>query len=239
MYVLDRLSIPEADQGTNNKFEPDKLAKPPLNERELSVIDLLQIFWRRGWTILLVAATLTVSVVAFDLLLRTPTYEASAEMLLRYEQQSPASVQELERVMPTMLRATDSLPFAEDVVSRLDLDIPPEQVVENLSAVRSRQPAAANTPFFEIVYRDENPQRARLIVETAVEVFNERISEVNPSATPISARVWRETTLQDTPVAPKPWRDGIIALVCGMALGMTLAIILERPWFEQGLQQDS
>jgi succinoglycan biosynthesis transport protein ExoP len=58
-------------------------------------------------------------------------------------------------------------------------------------------------------------------------VFSEQVSEVSPSASAITATVWERAETPEVPVSPNPVRNGFLALVLGLMLGVGLAFLLE------------
>jgi capsular polysaccharide biosynthesis protein len=67
---------------------------------------------------------------------------------------------------------------AEAVVERLDLDLTPEQLLQNLSVEQ-----ISTTQFIQVSYRDPDPEEARRVVNAVGEVFSEQVSEAPDTAT--------------------------------------------------------
>ena len=63
-------------------------------------------------------------------------------------------------------------------------------------------------------------------------MFSEQVSEVSPSANAVTATVWERAVVPDEPVSPRPLRDGLLALVMGLMIGVGLAFLLE--YFDDG-----
>ncbi|MCA3748410.1 MAG: capsular biosynthesis protein, partial [Rubrobacter sp.] len=61
----------------------------------------------------------------------------------------------------------------------------------------------------------------------ALPIFSERVSEVSPGANAITATVWEEAVVPETPVSPDPLLNGLVALALGLLLGLGLAFLLE------------
>ena len=196
-------------------------------EYGVSLRDLLAVFGRRLWMIVLVTVVCVGFVVGFDLLQR-PIYEAQITILIGQEQGDTApgtlggDVQGLREITQTMTEAVNTRPVAEEVIRRLNLQESPEEFLGNLSAER-----VGETQFIEVAYRDPSSERARQIADTIGAVFSERVSEVSPSANSITATVWEEALAPESPVSPNPLRDGLLALVLGSILGMGLAFLLD------------
>jgi capsular polysaccharide biosynthesis protein len=192
-----------------------------------SPIVFLRVLRRRLWIILLVALMLMGLAVGLSVL-QTPTYVASSLILVGQKDTnlpSPdilGSVQGLQESTETMAKAVDTRPIAEEVVERLDLRESSQDLLDNLSA----EPVAF-TSFIEVTYEDSSPERAQRIVNTVGEAFSDRVALVSPSANSITATVWEDAAMPDSPVSPNPVRNGIGALALGLLLGVGLALLLE------------
>lgn len=208
--------------------EPDSFEETPRKDFISSPGDVFRIIWRRLWTIVLVAVVLTGSALAFSLA-QTPTYEAS--ILIVVGQKSPAKGERLatkdivdpDMLVATVARAVDTRPVAEGVVKRLNLpgtEVP--EVMNNMNVA-----ADPGTTFIQVSYRDSDPRQAQRIANTIGEAFSKQVSELNVTATPITARVWQQAALPETPANPKPLLLGGLALVVGTLLGTMLAFVFE------------
>ncbi len=83
------------------------------------------------------------------------------------------------------------------------------------------------TTFVEVSYRDTDAERAHRIANAIGEKFSGQVSELNVSATPVTAQVWQGATLPGTPVSPGPLLNAALALVIGPVLAIGLAFLLE------------
>jgi len=68
---------------------------------------------------------------------------------------------------------------------------------------------------------------APLIVNAIGEAFSDQVSELNVSATPITAQVWQRATLSETPASTRLLPNAGLALVIGTLLGTALAFVFE------------
>jgi capsular polysaccharide biosynthesis protein len=188
---------------------------------------IVQIIRRRLWTIVLVAVVAVGSALGFSLL-QTPTYEASVMILVGQKTTGDtlpgaADVSDLQDVALTVAKAVPTVPIAETVVERLNLQSEgTKKVLVNTSAEPD-----PGTMFVKISYRDSDAERAQLIANTTGEVLSDRISEVSVAANSITATVWEPATLPTTPISPDPLRNSLIALVLGIIIGVMLAFLLE------------
>lgn len=205
----------------------DSANTPPSSEPTLAVSDFLRIVWRRLWVVMLVAVLLTGMTVGASFM-QPPVYEASTEVLVGQEQKgdTPVSlasdIMVLQEIALTVVEAVDSRVVAEDVIEELGLQTTPEAFLGNLSVQQ-----VPETQFIQITYGGANPEQAQKIANTVAAVSSERISEVSPSASAITATVWEPAVEPNTPVSPEPVRNGILALMLGIMLGVGLTFLLE------------
>lgn len=197
-------------------------------EYVLSLGELLQVMWRRLWVIALTALTIAALAVGFSIFIQTPQYVASTKILIGQEQIEEGSglggeVQGLQDVTLTMAEAVATRSVVEGAVEREGLSASPENILDSLTSEQ-----VPETQFIEVSYTDADPQRAQEIVNAVSLVFSERVTEVSPGASPVTATVWDEAQAPQDPVSPNPVRDGALALVAGAILGVGLAFLVER-----------
>ena len=193
----------------------------------ISPLDVVRVLRRRLWIVILVAIVVVASAVGVSLL-QTPVYEASIKILVGQKttaNNTPLSgnVQGLQEITQTVADAVTARPIAQSVVEKQNL---PEGYTETLLDNLSVEPEP-NTMFITVSYDDPDPERARSVANTIGSVFSKRVAEVGPSANAITATVWEPAILPESPVRPDPLRNGAIALVLGIFLGIGLAFLLE------------
>jgi capsular polysaccharide biosynthesis protein len=210
--------ITEPRQGTSGLGESSE------GDLILPAGDLFQVIWRRLWVILLTILLCVGLAVGYSLQ-QTPLYQASIKILVGQDQgfvTDPVQTQNLQNLALTLSEAVTTRPVGESVVRRLDLRWPPEYVVYRTSAE-----VIADTQFIEVTYTDTDPRRAQRIVNAIGDAFSERVSEVSPKVSGVSATVWERADTPQSPVSPNPLRNGLIAFVVGGMLGVGLAFLLE------------
>jgi capsular polysaccharide biosynthesis protein len=218
------------DREASDIFSPVPEDRYALSENQygLSLKDVARVLWERLPVILLVAGLLTGLVVAFNLA-QTPMYEASTKVLIVQERTGEATdqplssqVDGLQQLAGVMTEVVDSQRMAQATIKRTDLQVPPGELVNNLSAEQVNE-----TPVVEIKYEDSRPERAKLIANTIPKVLPDQVSDVNIGTTgPITAKVLDPAFAPSHPVSPNPLRNGFIALVLGLMLGVGLAFLL-------------
>jgi capsular polysaccharide biosynthesis protein len=207
----------------------DMLGRNPEDTYGLSLGDAGRIIWKRMPIILLVAVLLTALVVGLSRL-QTPVYEASSKALIVEERQKDAAAQPLSsqvdglnQLAVVMIQVADSRRVAEATIDRLNLNITPDEFVNHLSSSQ-----VSETPFIEIKYKDSNPETARRIVNTVPQVLPGQLSDVNLGTTgAITTKVFDPASTPSKPVSPDPLRNGFVAFVIGLMLGVGLAFLLD------------
>ena len=157
--------------------------------------------------------------------LETPQYEASIKVLIGQQtdaKSAPVSVYDLQQLTLTMAQAVATYPVAEAAIRRSDLSVAPETLVENLNSE-----AIEATQFIEVTYANSDPQKAKRMVNAVGDAFSEQVSRISPSANAVTATVWEEAQVPESPVSPNPVRRAFFALVIGAILGAGLALLLE------------
>lgn len=196
-------------------------------EYSVSLREPLRVIRRRLRIIVLVIIALVGVAIVFSFF-QTPMYEGSITMLVGQDQRSDAppnlgsEVQGLQQLTQTITTVIGTRPVAEGVIQELNLSTTPEDFLENL-----RVEQIPNTQVIQVNYRDPDPQRARQIADTVGEVFSRQVSEVSPGVNTITATLWERSTVPEDPVSPNPVRNGLLALVLGVILGVGLAFLSE------------
>jgi hypothetical protein len=120
----------------------------------------------------------------------------------------------------TMAHAIDSRPVAEEVMQRLELEMPPAELLDNLAVEQ-----VESTSFISLTYESTDPVKAAQIVNTVAEVSSELISErsARSPGSQLKATVYEEAVVPDSPTSPHPLRNGLLTLVIGLGLCAGLA----------------
>jgi capsular polysaccharide biosynthesis protein len=159
---------------------------------------------------------------------QTPTYEASALVWVAQKQGDqqtyvsgsgeeiqtlPPGGEGLQTIILTMIHTIDSPPIAEEAIQRLGLQMGRAELLDNLTVEQ-----VEDTNFIRLTYEDNDPYKAQQIVNTVGEVSSELISERSAAASNLTANVYEEAIVPESPVSPHPFRNGLLTLVIGLAL---------------------
>ena len=186
---------------------------------------------------LLGAVALVAVVVTLVSLSQTPTYEATARVLVdlkpHHEPEEqlanlggsgeeiktlpPPAPDQLQQLAQMTMIAIDTRPVARDAIRRLGLEMSPSDLMDNLTVEQIE-----DTQFIRLGYRDTDAKRAQMVVNAVGQVSSERISASSASGN-IVATLYDKVGIPLAPVSPKPWRNGLLTLVTGLALCAGLA----------------
>jgi capsular polysaccharide biosynthesis protein len=198
------------------------------DEGSFSLSDLARVVLKRLWVILLVVCIVVGAAVGASLW-QTPTYEASAQVWVDQKQTDQqtnlaGTVEGLQTIILTMIHAIDSRPVAEKAIQRLELEntLTPAELLDNLTIEQ-----VESTSFIVLTYEGNNPVEATKIVNTVGQVSSELISERSAAGSNLTANVYEEAVVPESPVSPDPLRNGILAAVFGVMLGIGLALLME------------
>jgi capsular polysaccharide biosynthesis protein len=171
----------------------------------------------------LAASLLIAAVVVMFSATRTPTYEASALVVVdQKEQNSYGQIHPIPEGLrshtQTMIIDIETRPVAEEAIRRLDLRMSPDELLDSLFV----EQVGTSSQSIQLSYTDTDPGRATQLVNTVGQVSSERISESNATSNNIKATVYEKAEVPDAPASPKPLRNGLIALVVALALSAAL-----------------
>src|SRR5215217_1749249 len=175
------------------------------------------------------ASLLVAVAVGVASLLQTPKYEASAQVWVE-QKQGPQQTnlagsgemiltdpKGLQALIGGMVNATGSRPLAEETIRRLGLRMEPAELLDNLTIEQ-----VENTSFIVLSYKGTDPVQAKQIANTAGKVSSELISERSVADSKLRATVYEDAIVPTTPVSPTPLRNGLLALIVGLALSAGL-----------------
>jgi protein tyrosine kinase modulator len=211
---------------TNGAQAPAPFTRVSEDEGSFSLSDLTRVVLKRLWVILLVVCVVVGAAVGASLW-QTPTYQASAQVWVDQKQGDQqtnlaGTVEGLQTIILTMIHAIDSRPVAAEAIQRLGLEMTPVELLDNLSIEQ-----VESTSFIVLTYQGTDPVETTQIVNTVGEVSSELISERSAAGSQLTANVYEEAMVPESPVSPDPLRNGILAAVFGVMLGIGLALLME------------
>jgi receptor protein-tyrosine kinase len=173
-----------------------------------------------------VAASLLVAVVVYTAsALQTPTYEASVQMWVNFQKlddlptRAAGGVEGVQLLTQLMALAIDTRPNAKEAVRRLGLEMSPDELLSNLTV----EPVE-DTNLLRLTYEGTDPERAARIAGTLAEVASEQTVEESPrgGGSKLTVALYDKASVPNASASPKPLRNGLLALVAGLALSAAL-----------------
>src|SRR3712207_6505921 len=196
---------------------------------------IAQAVLKRPWVVLLVVLGFVGPTLGFSLL-QPAVYEASAGGMIgvdyghhRWETDIPGImlIPLAVEIPPEAPReAIDKPAIAREAIKRLGLDgsMEPAELLENLTVEREE-----GTLFFRLSYRDGDPQRAQRIANAVVEVASEESHQVSALyEVDLRIGVWDDASVPTDPLSPNPVRNAALALTLGLAVGIGLALLMDK-----------
>ncbi len=176
------------------------------------------------WAVILTVILLTGATIGFSFA-QQPKYEASIKIIIGQGgklTQDPIAEAGLRDITDTMVVAVDTRPVAEGVIRELGLKETPKEVLEDMSVKR-----IGPTQFIEVTYTDTDPVRAKRVANTIGSVFSDEIAGVSPGSEAITASIWEPAVTPTSPEDPDPIRNGFLASVLGVPLGVGVALLAD------------
>jgi capsular polysaccharide biosynthesis protein len=185
---------------------------------------------RRLWMVVLIALLAAAAAVAVSLL-QPPTYEASAMVVVSPKEGASAQenisnrIADLQVLAHEMAVAGLNRSMVEGVVRAQSgpKAVSTSEVRENLTVAQ-----VEDTRFLSLSYTDGHQGVARAVANAAARVFAEKAPAASGMATDASVGVSAYAPPPHTLEGPNPVRNGVLAAVLGLMLGVGLAFLLER-----------
>jgi len=204
-------------------------ARTTEDERILSLSDILRAVRRWLWVVAIIVLLSVGGVVGYTIQ-QAPKYATSISILVGQNGgmgQNLQLTQNLQQLTKTMAQGVKSRPVAEAAVQQLGLDKSPDDLLSRLEA----EPIA-DSQFIRVTYQDDSPEAAQQIANAIGDAFSEEVSQASQANRNLSdftatATVWERAEAPGSAVSPRPVRDGFIALVVGLMLGIGLSVLLE------------
>jgi uncharacterized protein involved in exopolysaccharide biosynthesis len=204
-----------------------------LGRPSLQMRDIGQAIQKRPWAVLLVVLGFVGPTLGFSLL-QPAVYEASARGIVGEDYEHQRWDPDIPRIMLIPLaveippeaprEAIDKPAIAREAIERLGLDgsMEPAELLENLTVEREEA-----TSFIRLSYRDGDPQRAQRIANAVLEVASEERHQVTDQVD-LRIGVWEDASVPTDPLSPNPVRNAALALTLGLAVGIGLALLMDK-----------
>ena len=193
----------------------------------------------RVFRVLVITVVLAALGVTLSGLQQTPTYEASAQVWVNWQQGDqqmelagqagsgemiktlpPKGAELQQAIMQPLVYAIDSRSVAEETLQRLGLQMGAAELLDNLTVEQ-----VENTSFIVLTYESNDPYKAKRIVNTVGQVSSELISETSAANGQLTANVYEKAMVSENPVSPHPLRNGLLTLVIGLVLCAGIVVV--------------
>ena len=185
---------------------------------------------RRRWRIVAGWFLAAISVAAIVTIQATPQYASEARLFVSTAQSDTSAAYQgglfsAERVT-SYADLVSGRELSSRVASRLDLESPPEELAEQISAV-----VVPETVILQLTVVDSDPRQARRLAQTYADELTKFVAELetNPGAqrAPIKASIVDAASLPSSPVSPQPVRNLALGALLGLLLGLVTAVVRE------------
>lgn len=197
-------------------------------EETISLKEIFEVIKKRFLLILafILGAALIAAVISYFLL--TPQYEASSQFIVNQKQQDSAvqfSVNDIrtnvELISTYNVIITNSA-ILDEVIETLNLEYSAGTLAKNIK-VSSEQ----NSQVVKVSTTNPNPFTAADIVNTTVQIFQQKIPQIMDGADNVKILSEAKATSGQSPVSPNPMLNIAIGIVLGAMTGIGLAFLLE------------
>lgn len=185
---------------------------------------------RRRWKLIALSVLTCVAAAAAVTASMTPQYQSTARLFVSTAQSDTADAYQgglfsAQRVT-SYADLVSSRDMAERVADRLDLDVAPQELADQVSAR-----VVPETVILQLTATDPNPAQAQRLADAYAETLTRAVEELETppggGRAPIKASVVDAASFPETPVSPEPLRNVGLALVVGLLLGVGLAVVRE------------
>lgn len=196
-------------------------------EVELDLKELIYIIRERLWFIILITVLAVGISAIISYFVLEPVYKASTTLMVGkppeyYTEGAQLQIQDLnlnQRLARTYGEIVKSRGVSELVISRLKLDLTPEQLKNKTSV-----DLVKDTEFITISVTDTDPEQSAIIANKVAEIFQDRVIEMMKVD---NVQVLDSAIVPKAPIKPRPGLNMAIAGVLGIMLSIFIVFLLE------------
>lgn len=197
--------------------------KPMTEEMEIDVLKLINALWKRVWLILLCGVVCAALAFSYAYFIVVPQYSSSVEFYVNNSSGSSslsssqvAAAESLLKVYVVIMQSRETL---DQVIEKAGLAYSPSQLKRMISAA-----SVSNTEVFSVTVKSPNPDEARLIADTIMDVLPQRIDSVVSGSSVVVVSAPRTPS---APVEPIVRKYAMLGAAVGILLCCVLIIISE------------
>lgn len=191
----------------------------------MSLQEILKIIKKRLW---LITSVLIVGVgiaVALSFYILTPIYQAQTQILVNQKVTNQEGLYGLNEVDLQLINTYNGIitssSLLNKVIEELDLNISPEQLMDNITVSNEN-----NSKILNIIVLDEEHQQAVKIANTVAKIFQEEIPLLM-NVDNINILSEAKLSQNTSPVKPDKILYIAIGTIAGIMLGVGFALLLE------------
>ena len=198
---------------------------PSSGEMEIDLLQLLGTIWKHIWIVL--AATLVCGLIGFCTarFFIAPTYKSSARMYVNNTTErtsgaiTSAEITAAKNLLDVYIVILKSESTLDAVIKEADLPYSTSRLGKMISAS-----AVSNTEVFEISATSTDPEEAKRIVDTVIDILPDRIAEIVEGS---SAKVVSDAKLPTVKAGPNVSRITLVCLILGFLASCGVFVVLE------------
>ncbi len=187
---------------------------------------------RRQWLVIVLCVLIGTAAAALVVVRTTPQYASKVRLFVSTPTSDAANAQAYQGGLFSQQRVTSyadlikGSTIAEKVIDKLDLDVSPTTLVNQINAV-----AAPESVILEVTVTDPSPAEAQRLAQTTAEVFAGYVAVLegasSTSTAPIRANIVDAASFPTTPVAPRPLLTIGLGAILGLLVGLAVAWLRE------------
>lgn len=196
------------------------------DEQEIDLLHLAKVLWQKIWIIAI--STILCGVIAFSYsrFFITPQYKARAMMYVNNSSISvgntklsisSAELSAAKSLLDIYIIILGSRTTLEAVIDRAGLDYTYEEISKLVSAK-----SVNSTEVFEVVATNSDPAKAKLIVDTIIEILPDRIADILDGS---SARIIDTAVIPTEKASPSNTKNAAMGMLIGMVLSCGCIVV--------------
>ena len=197
------------------------------NNTSIDLMELITLLIRKCWIIILCVLIAAGISGFYSYRMLSDYYSASATIYLGKEDTIGSidlgTITLNNQLMSDYISLIKSRLVADEVVSKLGLDIPAESIQYGLQT-SSISTTAMATRMFKISYQSSSPDMAALIVNAACEVVIQKADEIMGVQ---NAQIIDRALVPKWPIGPNRKKNILVASAIGFALGVFIILLIE------------
>jgi len=193
---------------------------------EIDIMRLLKLLWQRAWIIIIAMILLGAIFFSYAVFFITPQYKSSAMMYVNNTTLkvgstafsiSSSELSAAKTLLDLYVVILKSRVTLEEVIEQADLEYTYESLYSMVKAG-----SVNGTEIFKIEVTSADPEEAKLIVDTIVQILPERIAEIVDGS---SVRLVDHAVTAAVRSGPSYTRYASIGMVIGLLLGCAVIVV--------------